>query len=162
MTNIVYCRKWLSSQKKPLDLIDSDSARKQHESRLPYVALIEGAEAPRYIVDIAGPWVSVDFLDSRRHKYLSYNFKEVQPDRLFLKSAYYWDYDQEGDSPISTRLFAFDEIGRVVIEERKDGGVLQRDVEACVAGNWEAYPSFGEYASLCSEQRQTGMIRSHG
>jgi hypothetical protein len=153
--NIAYCEKWWIARKKPVNKMSEDSARQRHEKRQPYVALLGDADEPRVIVDVAGEWVSVDFLDSRQRKYLSYNFKEVQPGRLFLKSAHFWEYDGDSDSEISTKLFTFSENGHIVILDHAAASDDAREFEttASVEENWECYPRFGEFRSLCNKQR---------
>lgn len=153
--DIAYCEKWWLTRRKPVNVLSKDSARQRHENRQPYVALLGGAEKPRFIVDLAGDWVSVDFLDSRQRKYLNYNFKETQPGRLFLKSAHFWEYEDDSDLETSSKLFNFNENGHIVIAERTTDteDVQELETTAPVEENWEPYPQFGEYGSLCKEQR---------
>lgn len=153
--DIVYCKKWWLSRKKPVNMMSEDSARQRHENRKPYVALLGAADEPRFIVDVAGEWVSVDFLDSRQRKYLSYDFKEVQPGKLFLKGAYFWDYEGDSGTECSSAVFNFDEEGRMVVgeEDSTTSDVKEFESTASVDENWEEYPAFGDYASLCVEER---------
>jgi hypothetical protein len=106
-------------------------------------------------VEITGDIVAVIFMDHLCRQYLRYNFQEKQPSRLFLASAYYWDYEEGGNSPVSTKLFAFDENGLVIMEERDGNGKVVRELEtvASISENWERYPDFGDYASICNENR---------
>ncbi len=101
-------REMVGGSKKAHGFIERRLARQRHESRQPYVALLGGVDKPRFIIDVADNWVSVDFLDSRQRKYLSYNFKETESRRLFLKSAHFWDYVGDSDSPASSKLFNFE------------------------------------------------------
>lgn len=152
---IAYCEKWWLSRRKPISLMSSQSARRRHDSRKPYVALLGGADRPEYVVDIADVWVSVDFLDDHLRKYLSYSFKEMQPGRLFLKGAYSWQYEGDSDSESSTRILNFEEDGRTVVAEQNaaTGDVREYELTGSVDENWETYPSFGEYSSLLRKER---------
>lgn len=154
---ITYCEKWWVARRRPVSLLSKDSARQRHENRQPYIALLGGVDKPRFIIDVADNWVSVDFLDSRQRKYLSYNFKETQSRRLFLKSAHFWDYVSDSDSPASSKLFNFEENGHITIAEQEGASddVREFEITASVEENWESYPDFGEYSSLCKEQRVT-------
>jgi hypothetical protein len=149
-----YCDKWLANQRSALNVISEDAARERHGKRLPYVALVGISEKPRFIVDLAGKWVSVDFLDSRQRKYLSYNFKETELGRLFLKSAYFWEYVDDGDEVKSTKIFNFSEDGSLVVGVQV-GSQTPEEYESMtsVEENWDIYPQFGDYMHLCKEER---------
>jgi hypothetical protein len=153
--DISYCEKWWIGRNKPINPISVESAGRRHESREPYVALIGGSERPRYIVDVAGGWVSVVFMDRKLRQYLRYDFKEKQPGRLFLKSAYYWEYEGDSDSERSSKIFSFNEDGHIIMEERNivTGELRELETTASLDDNWERYPSFGEYSFLCKEDR---------
>jgi hypothetical protein len=117
--------------------------------------VLDYGDSPEYVVDIAGAWVSVSFMDERVRQYLCYNFKETQPGRLFLKSAYHWEYDGDSQSPAVNKIFAFEEDGRTVIVERilATGESREFEIAASVAENWDVYPAFGEYLPFCREER---------
>src|SRR5262249_9719501 len=102
-----------------------------------------------------GDWVSVYFMDERRRCYLQYGFQEKQPGKLFLASALFREFAANTYEVIDAKSFAFREDGRTVIEERNlvNDIVEEREATFSVEENWDAYPSFGDYASLCREQR---------
>ena len=152
---IAYCERWWLARKSAVGPMSEESARKRHESRKPYVALLGGAQQPHFVVDLAGEWVSVYFLDTRLRKYLSYQFKEVQPTRLFLKGAVYWDFEGDAEVAHSKRIFNFSENGHIVMSEenRATGEVREFETDSSVAENWDSYPAFGEYAPLCKKER---------
>jgi len=153
--DISYCTKWWLARKRPVKIMRESVARRRHENRQPYVALLGSAHEPRFVVDLAGEWVSIDFLDGNLRKYLSYNFIELRPGRLFLKSAYVWQYEGESDTKCSSKNFNFKEDGRMVVAERdsQTGEIAEFESITSVDENWEEYPAFGEYASLCVEER---------
>lgn len=162
--SITYCERWWLSKGQPVKPMSERTARQRHESRRPYVALLGGANEPSYVVSVAGEWVAVDFLDQSLRKYLSYSFKEVQPGRLFLNAAYFWEYEADSDSTTSTTIFRFDDNGRIVIAKGNfaSGDVVEYEATAPVDGYWESYPPFGEYDSLCTEERVTIRESSPG
>jgi hypothetical protein len=153
--NVEYCEKWWIGRNKPIHLIDDESARRRHECRQPYAAIIGGSEQPRYVVDVAGDSVAVIFIDRHLRQYLRYNFQEKQPGRLFLRSAYYWEYEGEGGSPVSTKLFSFCEDGQIVMEDHSvvTDEVRELEATASVDANWDNYPQFGDYTAICKENR---------
>ena len=140
---------------RAVNLMDEESARQRHKLRQPYAALLGGADHPRFIVNVAAEWVSVDFLDACVRKYLSYDFREVQPGSLFLKGAYFWEYEGDSTREISNRIFNFEEGGRLLIAERNviNAEVREFETTAAVDENWECYPAFGDYTSLCRGER---------
>lgn len=152
---VTYCEKWWLTRRKPVNVLCEDSARQRHENRLPYVALLGGIENPQFIVDVANAWISVDFMDNRQRKYLSYNFKEVEHGRLFLKTAHFWEYENDSDCETTFKLFNFDENGHIVIAERIAATGQVHDLETTFSAdeNWDRYPLFGEYLSLCQVDR---------
>jgi hypothetical protein len=153
--DVAYCEKWWLARKKPVNMMSEDSARERHGNRQPYVALLGSAEKPRFVVDVAGQWVSVAFLDSRQRKYLNYSFKEVEPGRLFLKGADFWDYEGDSELAKSKKIFNFNENGHIVVAEQigVSDDVQEFETTDSVEENWDSYPQFGEYYSLCREQR---------
>ena len=149
-----YSEGWSLFKKKPIRPMDADEARRRHESREPYVALL-GDNQPSHVIDMAGDWVSVIFLDRNCRQYLRYDFKEKKPSQLFLKGAIHWQYRDAGEQEVSSKLFNFSEDGYTVMEERNltTGEVTELETTASVDANWEPYPFFGDYASLCREDR---------
>lgn len=158
---IAYCEKWLLDREQPLNILSEEVARQRHEARNPYVALLSAEEEPRMVVDVAGKWVSVDFLDNRLRKWLSYNFCELEAGRLFLKNACHWEFIDDSDKPDSSKIFRFDVNGTMLSSEVMASTNEQRVFESAVSlvPNWEHYPNFGEYSSLCQiERRGLGAI----
>lgn len=152
---ILYCEKWWISEKKPLGLIDENNALLRHSKCQPYVAALIDNGNPKYIIDFAGKWVTVAFLDQLIRPYLQYDFKEMKAGKLFLKTATYWEYENEGNSETEIKIFAFDESGRILIEDynKLTSEVRKLETHESVEENWEEYPAFGQYMSLCREER---------
>lgn len=153
--DIAYCEKWWIGRNKPITPLSAESARRRHEAREPYVAVIGGTDHPQLIVDLADVWVSVVFLDQKLRQFLRYDFKEAYSSRLFLKSACYWEYDDESDAKRAQIVWSFDEAGHVIVEERNftTDEALEHETIASVDENWDRYPDFGDYLYLCREDR---------
>ena len=150
-----YAEKWLVLDRKPLNPLTREEAKRRHESREAYVALIGPPEAPSHVVSIAGPWVMVSFLDDDHREFLLYSFKELRPGQIFLKQAIHREFDAKtGELNVAT-LFAFDEKGKILIErqDRKHDDVETRKGKADPAPNWDRFPEFGAYDSLLQEER---------
>lgn len=153
--HIFYCEKWFNAKKSPINIIDRDSARKHHESREPYTAVIGGEDSPSFVVSLAANWVTVSFLDRLKREYLSYDFSEVQPEHLFLTMAEHRDFAGETDEVLLISRFAFQPDGRMLAEKRnlETGETEERQALANVNTNWEDYPRFENYESVCRKER---------
>jgi hypothetical protein len=149
-----YCEKWWLARKIPIQPMDTEIARRRHEAHEPYVALV-GGDQPRFVIEVSGDWVSVVFLNQNLRQYLRYDYKAKQSNRLFLKTATHWEYAAGSERETLVKIFSFSENGRIVMEER-DGAtseVKELETVASVQENWDLYPAFGDYVSICREQR---------
>lgn len=127
----------------------------RHRTSAPYVATLTIDGAKR-VVDIAGDWVSVLFFDEQDRNFLRYDFKRVEPERLFLSLAVHLAYTDEEHRPGTSLTFAFKPDGAIVIERRNmaSGEVEEKDSQGDLRSNWEAYPAFGQYSSVCRVNRE--------
>ncbi len=75
--------------------------------------------------------------------------------RFFLRTAIYWEYDDETDTEVSSLILGFREDGYIAMEKRdlKNGSVEERETNDTLEGNWDAFPEFGQYIHLCKEER---------
>lgn len=155
MIEISYCERWWISEKKPIKPLDEKSAYLRHNKRQPYTAIISESGQLKYIVQLVDKLVSVSFMDKQVRKYLQYDFNQKQNGKVFLETAIYWEYDSDSDLETSTMIFGFQEDGHTVMERRdlKSNEVQERELFDSVEGNWEEYPEFGQYMSLCQEER---------
>jgi len=153
--DITYCEKWWFSKKKPLKKMNSENAKRRHESRKPYVAVLGYSNKPLFIIDVSDEWVSIIFMDEYLRQYLRYDFRETQSGKLFLKTATYWLYEDDSDAEIFSKIFSFNESGHIIVEERnlKSNEVKAFEDTLNVDNNWEDYPFFGNYESLCKKER---------
>lgn len=152
--NIQYAEKWWVGRNEPINPINQDAARRRHEDHLPYVAVVRDSGRVS-IVDIADDWVSMIRLDKLGRQQVRYNFKAREGGRLFLQTAYVWEYGDDGDRPVLTTILSFSEDGGIVMQRRdhsKDE-VEERTTTASTQPNWELYPRFGEYDSIINVER---------
>jgi hypothetical protein len=72
-----------------------------------------------------------------------------------LTHAVFREFAKETNDVVSAKLFAFKEDGHIFMDDRDllNRTVEEREVSYSAAENWEEYPRFGDYTSLCREQR---------
>lgn len=135
-------------------MLTEEKARKRHESRKSYVAIVGEAERPTHLVSLAGPWVTVSFLDDLRREVQNYDFHERRQGELFLNMAVHRRFRGDSNDLVESVLFSFKEDGKILIETRDDSVISQRRVVADPSVNWERYPAFGVYDDLCRYERE--------
>jgi hypothetical protein len=136
-------------------LISIEQARERHASREGYDAILMDAGTPRYVVTVVGNFLSVSFMDDCGRCYLEYDFREKQPLQVFLTHATHREFIGDSDDLSNFKLFAFHENGEIFMEDHDEIAktVVESKTQDSVAENWDDYPQFGDYASLCREER---------
>ncbi|WCN39721.1 hypothetical protein [Aneurinibacillus uraniidurans] len=152
---IYYCDEWSDIKKKPWNIFDEPTAYLHHQKNQPYTAVLTENEKPKYIVNVTKEWVSVGFYDELTRKYLNYDFEVVSDGKLFLRTAMYWEYDDETDKEVSSLILGFREDGYIAMEKRdfNTGSVEERETSDTLEKNWDSFPGFGQYLHLCREER---------
>ena len=150
MIEIVYGKKWWNAKKRIIDEISLEDAKKLHEARKDYTALIKEHDEIRYVIDFSSNHIIVRFFDG--DMFLTYDFVTLSR-KLFLKAAYYYDYGPEGLE--TEMIYNFSEDGRLVMSKRDalSGMCEEREDVVDVKSNWDAYPKFGEYTDLLKIER---------
>jgi hypothetical protein len=100
--------------------------------------------------------VAVYFLDEHQRPYLQYDFQEVTPGRLFRTRAIYREYDGSTDKIVEAQTFLFTPEGKqiITVQDRVRHTSKQQEADNVdMESNWEAYPAFGQYASVCRAER---------
>ena len=99
----------------------------------------------------------MDFLDDHLREALSYHFNEYEPGKLFLSMAVYREFDGDTDRVASGDCYFFDRSGDVSIRyETFDPHTLEvAETVTDVSGNYDFYPEFGVYDSVCARERMT-------
>jgi hypothetical protein len=161
--SVQYCDRWFYAGKRPIDVLDEETARARHEARLPYTAVLGSFDGPTHVISVASPWVSVGFFDSSRREYLNYDFKETdtEPTSLLLSRVEFREFAGDSDEPLTHTQLAFEPNGRLLIERQdvRTGETLERETRDDLAENWEDYPTFGSYESLCRAERLPAVRR---
>lgn len=152
---IYYCDEWSDIKKKPWNIFDEHTAYLHHQEKHPYTAILAEDEKPEYIVNVTKEWVSVGFYDELTRKYLNYDFEVMSGSKLFLRTAMYWEYDDETNEELNSLIIGFREDGYIAMEKRdfKTGSVEEREAKDTMEKNWDVFPEFGQYLHLCREER---------
>lgn len=153
--NVYYCDEWSDIKKKPWNILDDRTAYTYHQKQEPYTAVLLDDEKPKYIINVTNEWVSVGFYDDQIRKYLNYDFEVMSDGKIFLRTAMYWEYDDETDTEVSSLILGFREDGYIAMEKRdlKTGSVEERETSDTLERNWDVFPEFGHYNHLCREER---------
>ncbi len=152
---VYYCDEWSDIKKKPWNILDERTAYTCHQKHEPYTAVLTEDEKPQYIVNVTNEWVSVSFYDDFTRKYLNYDFEVMNDGKIFLRTAMYWEYDDETDKEVSSLILGFREDGYIAMEKRDftTGSVEEREINDTLERNWDVFPDFGQYIHLCKEER---------
>jgi hypothetical protein len=151
-----YFGKWFHAKNQPILPLSPQKAELRHHAGEPYIAVLH-VDGEKRVVDLAGDWVSVMFLDDNGRVYLTYDFKRVEVNRLFLSRAIHVEYEGGNDRPGMALTYAFKADGSILIERRNlvTGDLEEKDSFGDSALNWENYPEFGIYQSVCRLNRES-------
>lgn len=148
--NVSFGKSWFRARKRLTEKWDEERARKCHEKRQTYVAVLGEDPSPFCFVEINNDYIGVGFLDTLLREYLSYQFQEVEFGRLFLTMATRREFEGDSDNLKSGATYYFKQDGIVTIENEAFTTNTRsvRETQADVSGNWETYPAFGQYQSI--------------
>lgn len=155
MEAVMYGKSWFLAKRRFTETWDDSKARAAHVSRKPYTAAISDQHSVVAIIDVNNDYLGVDFLDELGRDFLSYQFQELEPGRLFLTMATHREFAEKTDAVKSGTTYYFKPDGRVTIE-KEDFTIPQlseSEKQVDVTGNWEAYPTFGDYGSITRVDR---------
>lgn len=155
MEVITFGKSWFRAKKRLTETWDEPKARIAHEQRLPYVAVVGSAGSIKCFIEANNDYIGVGFLDNAMREFLSYQFQEIEPGRLFLTMATHREFDGDMDRVKSGTTYYFKPNGNVTVET-EDFATSQlstKELQTDVSGNWEAYPVFGNYHSLVRVDR---------
>ena len=155
MGAITFGKSWFRAKKRLTETWDEPKARIAHGQRQPYAAVIEDDGSIRCFIEANNNYIGVGFLDNVMREFLSYQFQEVEPERLFLTMATHREFDGETDRVRCGTTYYFKPDGRVTVETEDfaSAHLATKEMQADVSGNWEAYPTFGDYRSLARADR---------
>jgi hypothetical protein len=160
---VTYSRRWNKGQKKPLDPVSAEEARRLDEEGDYYTVVFGDGDTPSGYIEVnwGEQYLAVYFLDAQSRPWLVYSFTRLDEDRMFMDSVMRWEYPDDTARAMS---------GATLTEElryRQDG-VVQREVRDDAARevrrqtvtdvpldiNWEPVPRFGEWESVARQDRE--------
>ncbi|MCI0417511.1 hypothetical protein L0222_32495 [bacterium] len=134
------------------------TAKKRHDAGQLYTAVVGPPDRVSCYIQVrfeAG-YVGVGFLDDNNREYLTYSFKVIDNNRMFLSTAHFHEFEENQDSPARSTNFYFETDGRVTIEEidRASKSIKRKQGEfKDLSPNWETVPDFGHYEHLLRTDR---------
>lgn len=152
--DMVFCIKWWIHEKKPINIIPEEEAKKKHDAGKPYTVLLLENDVIKNIILLANGFVTVSFVDSDLKLYLTYNFLKKDENRLFLKGASYVEY--KNGVKIESMDYNFFESGNVAMAKHNflTNEFEEREGQFNVDSNWDRYPEFGKYDHLLKIERE--------
>jgi hypothetical protein len=150
MSTLIFGKSWFRAKKRLTETWDESKAMTAHEQRQPYAAVIGNEGRCQCFIEANNDYIGVGFLDNSMREFLSYQFQEIEPGRLFLTMATHREFDGETDQVTFGTTYYFKPDGCVTVES-DDVAAAQlatKELRTDVSGNWETYPAFGEYCSL--------------
>jgi hypothetical protein len=154
--SLEYCKKWSRSDRRYYEALTEDEARKKHESRDYYTAVVLSFGKPKVFLEWFPDGVNVGFLDEHLRNYLTYTFSEKEPGRLFLSQLSHREkYKGDSNEILVGSSMTIRVDGHVFAsttnceEDYREKGETKMDVSQL----WEPYPEFGEYLGLIKKDR---------
>ena len=151
---LTYYKKWFIREKKAINELSYEEAKEKHLKKEPYTVLVKDDNIIKYIIDIASRFILVNFMNDRLRPYLIYEFHVKENNKIFLKMASYYEYNEDEERTESI-LFNFSENGKIAMERRNltNQEMEERDLDYSVDCNWDEFPDFGNYEHLLNEER---------
>jgi len=156
MGEIHYCKSWFSAKRRPTVVWDEQQARRAHQDRTQYTALLGSLERPSHVVLVVDKFVAVDFLDEELREELSYHFKEIEPGHIFLTMATHREFDGDTDEVTGGTSYIFKQDGSGFIRRETFNPHVLDEAQTSsldVTGNYDRYPDFGDYDHLTARER---------
>jgi hypothetical protein len=161
MKTIEYCWQWNRTLKCPVRPKSEEEARKMHVNREAYTAILKEDGKPYAIAECVTNeanhiWaVKVELLDDYLRCYVAYQFLGECGGKVFLRMAADQEFDGEKDDVSKTSLYHFREDGKVIVEDIDYTNKTKSSFEttADLSGNWEDYPTFGNYDAVTRVER---------
>jgi hypothetical protein len=169
--HIEYGERWSPNYQEWLNPCSEAEARRRHEARKLYTALIEQHDGSRLALELcfAFSYCNIYYFDAQGRGVMRYTFVPTDKGRLFLCEIATAEY--QGDDPWSTRGISrnYTQDGRVktLLSERNRGLIVLGENEpADVRFHDEPVPAFGDWESLIRRDRtrpagETPTIRSN-
>ena len=149
-----FCLKWWIRKKLPINIINTKKAEGMHRKKEIYSVVITKDNKVVNVLEIAKDYIIVRFMNENMHSYLIYEFHTKDDQRVFLKGAYYREYQEEKE--IELTIYNFHENGYVFMEKQNllTNEFEEREGQFNVESNWDKYPEFGKYDHLLKIERE--------
>lgn len=157
---IFFCKSWFRAKKRPTEIWSMEQAKLAHEAGQTYTVLVDSPERPFCFLEVTKGFVGVCFLDKQLRENLNYQFKEVEPGKLFLAMATYREFDGDDERVVSGTSYIFGNNGDVNIKRETflPEHCLETSISrAEVSSNYAEFPAFGEYDSLIQIERSQSV-----
>ena len=155
--SIIYCKSWFWAKKRPTVLWTEKQAKQAHEKGLTYTVVVKSGVRLFAVIDVAKStnFVGVVFLDDLLRSYLSYDFKLVETELLFLSMVTHCDFEGDKNQVKFGSSYIFHSDGRLIIRNQSFFPASIEEVNSSVdiTNNYETYPNFGEYEHLFKIER---------
>jgi hypothetical protein len=153
--SLYFCKSWFRAMKQPIDIWSEADARIAHEKKSPYTVLVGSVEAPFCFLEVTERFVGVGFLDALLRESLTYQFQEVEPEKLFLSLATHREFEDNSDRVTGGTTYFFGTDGAVQIKREffNPHRVEIANSKINVQPNFAAMPKFGEFDDLIREDR---------
>jgi hypothetical protein len=157
-----YAKEWSFNYDRLYKPMTEAEARGIHTNRKPftgYSAIFGSPTQPTHIVremfNETATFFVVTWLDSLRRKHTEFQFKLLEPARLFLILASEFWYEGESGKVVLAVHYNFKPDGHVHVDKFDKVTMTRefKDEVVDVYGNWEPLPSFGDYGGVLVKER---------
>ena len=157
-----YAKDWSFGYDEVHKPMTEAEAKAIHLERRPftgYTAIFGSSTQPTHLAKVAynedSAGYIVTWLDSLRRKHTEYQFKLLEPGRLFLISASEFWYEGDTAKDVLAVHYNFEIDGVVHVHKFDEVAKTheQKDEHVDVSGNWEPLPEFGRYDGLLVIER---------
>jgi len=155
---IIYCKGWSRRKKYANGEFPEKEALELYKKRKPFGVVIEKDDSPFCFINFNNKYIYVGFLDALKREYLGYEFTEINKDKIFLKEAQYWEYEENTSIKTFSNRYRFTTIGELGIEKKN---YLTKEVNRLFAKNkvdtdnlYEKYPKFNDYSEIIKKERE--------
>ena len=150
-----YGKSWFRVKREMTELWAAPKAEKAHLNRLPYAVLIQADQKKECFLEFNNSYIGVGFLDAYGREFLSYQFQEIEPGRLFLSMVTHREFDADLSQIVGGTTYVFKPDGNMIIKKENFNKKLTEvsELNVDISANWDTYPKFGQYVQLIKIER---------
>lgn len=160
---ISYCEAYWPAANKIVRPLTELEAQELSMKRQLYTVLGYEGDKVCVTIKVSTSTIVLDFYDGEGRSKLTYVFSEYEKERIFLEKAVFRTYFENGpcgakedsDQLATADMYLFELDGRVNITKAdyRTQTTETWDTEADISGNWDKFPSFGDYSILMRRER---------